>query len=251
MIIDAPSRHNIPQLRSLWKEAFGDTDAFLNLFWEKAYSPSRCRCVLEEGRVVAALYWFDCLCRGKKLAYIYAVATATSHRGKGLCAALMDATHAHLKANGYSGTILVPAGEDLFRYYAKLGYRTCCHADRFTCAAGEKLLPLRRVSPEEYASLRRKLLQEGGVLQEQENLTFLQTLTHFYGAENLLFAANIENGQLHAMEFLGDPILCPAVVHSLGCSQGHFRIPGNSQPFAMYFPLDSATAPTWFGLPFD
>ena len=60
MIIDHPTTTQIPQLRSLWKEAFGDSDAFLDIFFQRAFSPQRCCCVTQGDAVVAALYWFDC-----------------------------------------------------------------------------------------------------------------------------------------------------------------------------------------------
>ena len=102
MTIDAPRQEQIGQLRLLWKEAFGDTDAFLDSFFAIAFACDRCRCVTEDSRVTAALYWFDCSCGGKKMAYLYAVATAKDRRGSGLCRALLEDTHAHLKKKGYA-----------------------------------------------------------------------------------------------------------------------------------------------------
>ena len=60
MTIDRPTQMQIPQLRRLWQAAFGDTDAFLDIFFHRAYDARRSRCVTRDGRVVAALYWFDC-----------------------------------------------------------------------------------------------------------------------------------------------------------------------------------------------
>ena len=125
MKIDAPSATHIPHLRSLWKEAFGDTDAFLDAFFDAAFSPDRCRCVWDENHPVAALYWLDHTCNGEKFAYIYAVATRKSHRRQGLCHALMARTHEDLAAAGYAGALLVPATEALAQYYAAMGYRFC------------------------------------------------------------------------------------------------------------------------------
>jgi len=251
MIIDAPAKRHFLQLWQLWQEAFGDTEEFLEAFRKTAFTPDRCRCVLESDRVAAALYWFDCTCRGKKLAYIYAVATAKIQRGKGLCAALMENTHAHLKAQGYSGAVLVPAEEGLQRYYSKFGYAICCNATTVECKAGEQPLPLQRVSPEAYASLRRSLLPEGSVLQEGVNLSFLASQADLFAARGLLLAASVQNDRLIAMEFLGDLALCPAIVRSRNCAHGSFRIPGGENPFAMYLPFDDAPPPTWFGLAFD
>ena len=90
MTVTTPDCRHIPELRSLWKTAFGDEDAFLDAFFSTAYSPDRCRCIIEDDGIQAALYWFDASCAGHKFAYLYAVATDPAHRGKGLCRKLME-----------------------------------------------------------------------------------------------------------------------------------------------------------------
>ena len=55
MTIDAPLRSQIPQLRTLWREAFGDSEEFIDGFCETALSADRCRCVTEGEQVVAAV----------------------------------------------------------------------------------------------------------------------------------------------------------------------------------------------------
>ena len=56
MIIKQPGVEEISQLRQLWKEAFGDTDSFLDIFFSAAFAPERCRCVLADGAVDAARF---------------------------------------------------------------------------------------------------------------------------------------------------------------------------------------------------
>ena len=67
MIIDKPRPEHIRNLRQLWQEAFGDTDAFLDTFFDTAFSPERCFCVLDRDVPVSVVYWFDCACREKKI----------------------------------------------------------------------------------------------------------------------------------------------------------------------------------------
>ena len=255
MIIDKPDAKHIPYLRALWKEAFGDTDEFLDLFFETAFSPDRCRTVTIDGECAAALYFFDCICGGGKIAYIYAVATAEKHRGKGLCTRLMEDTHKHLKALGYRGAILVPGSKKLFDFYEKMGYRTACHIGEFTCEANCGTVPLTKLGRSEYAALRRRLLPEGGVIQEGENLDFLITQAELYLADGTLIAARRENDLLNCLEILGDTSLAPAVVNSLGCRTGKFRTPPqsdiSSRPFAMYLPLTDGSAPAYLAFAFD
>ena len=98
MIIKQPEPDQIPQLRQLWQEAFGDPDAFLDGFFQTAFAFDRCRCAVEGSRVQGALYWLDCAWEGQKLAYLYAVATRKDSRGQGICRRLMGTVHHHLAA---------------------------------------------------------------------------------------------------------------------------------------------------------
>ena len=42
MTVDYPAAGQISGLRALWKEAFGDSDVFLDAFFAHGFSPSRC-----------------------------------------------------------------------------------------------------------------------------------------------------------------------------------------------------------------
>ena len=59
MTINAPIPRQIPQLKALWQQAFGDTAAFIDNFFATGFAPVRCRCLTLDGDVAAALYWFD------------------------------------------------------------------------------------------------------------------------------------------------------------------------------------------------
>lgn len=257
-LIDKPESSQIPQLRCLWKEAFGDTDAFLDTFETTAFSLNRCRCVAINGRIVAALYWFDCQFMDKPIAYIYAVATAADFRGQGICHALMENTHKHLKSAGYTGAILSPASEKLFNFYSKMGYQTCTYMDEISFdgnqlyALEENSISLRRITTHEFAQLRREYLPKGAVLQENENINFLQTQADFYAGEDFLMAAHKNGTSLHALEFLGDTSIIPSILQTLECTNGTFRTPGTEKPIGMYFSFtqDSPT-PNYFGFAFD
>lgn len=249
MTIDRPAILQIPQLRKLWKEAFGDTEDFLDIFFHRAFSPNRCRCITQDGQVVAALYWFDCQWRDKKLAYLYAVATAKNRRGQGLARALMESTHKHLQKLGYVGAILSPASKDLFTMYGKFGYQTCSYIREFTCEAAGTPIPLKQVTAQEYAAARRRLLPENSVVQEGVTLDFLSVFAWLYTGHNLALAAYPDEGKLAVCELLGDSQSAPQILTALGFREGSFRVPGQQTPFTMYrsFTRDDAM-PAYFGL---
>lgn len=253
MIIDAPKPSHRPALRALWKEAFGDTDEFLDTFEKTAFSPDRCRCISEGNEILATLYWFDCSLHSKRIAYLYAVATARAHRGKGLCRQLMENTHAHLAAHGYAAALLVPGEKKLFSFYEKLGYRVCSHIGELSCRASDIPTALRQIDIKEYAERRRSLLPPNGILQENKNLTFLQAQASLYAGEDFLLAARREGESLYGVEWLGDTKKIPTVLRTLGYAKGRFRISKVDTPFAMYYPLENKapTPPFYFGLAFD
>ena len=253
MRIDIPSPDNIPGLRALWREAFGDTDEFLDIFFATAFSPERCRCITEGERVVAALYIFDCEYEHRRIAYIYAVATAASHRGRGLCRTLMNETHRQLKDLGYMGCILVPGSAELFELYRKMGYSVCSHIGFLEAAAHSTPIDIRDIDKDEYAALRRHYLPSGGVIQENESLAFLASQASLYAGDDFVLAVQKHKDTLYSPELLGNVDRAPGIVRALGCSKGKFRIPGTQKPFAMYLPLcdQGLTAPSYFGLAFD
>lgn len=253
MNIDTPLKKQIPQLRTLWREAFDDTEEFLDAFGTTAFSTQRCLCVTLDNQVIAALYWFDCLYRDSPVAYLYAVATAKAYRKRGICHKLMEHTHIHLTSLGYQGTILVPGNQNLFQFYGRMGYTPCSTIHEFDCLGIAPQIPIRQIDKTEYATLRREFLPKDGVLQEKENLDFLQTQVSFYAGSDFLLAAHREGDSLLGMELLGEQTNAPGILHSLGYEKGIFRTPGGDLPFAMYLPLGESILPPpkYFGLAFD
>ena len=248
MMIDSPVKGQIPQLRSLWKEAFGDTDAYLDSFFALGFAPDRCRCVTEDGRVTAVLYWFDCSCRGQKLAYLYAVATAKDSRGKGLCRQLMDSTHNHLKTAGYAGAILVPASDSLRQMYEKMGYLPGTRIRELRCAAGTAAVPLELLDRAQYERRRLEFLPPDGVVQDGPLTALLADQCGLWTGRDFLLAAWMEDGVLHAEEFLGNAQSAPGILKALGAETGIFRVPGEEQEYAMYLPLSPhCPKPGYFG----
>ena len=247
MTIDRPDFSDIPALKALWKEAFGDPDDFLDAFFANGFLPACSRCCRMENTPVAVLYWFDCECRGEKLAYLYAIATAKNHQGKGLCRTLMDDTHKLLKQLGYAGCVLVPGSESLFRFYEKAGYRTFGTIREFSCAASSTPAPMHQIDSDEYARLRRQYLPAGSVLQEGAVLSFLQTQAKFYAGNDFVFVVTGDR----IAELLGSTAAAGDILSALQLPSATIRTVGSDKPFAMYYPLTQKTPPEYFGLALD
>ena len=249
MKIDYPAEDQLQELKQLWKEAFGDDDAYIDCFFGTAFSPDRCRCVTVDGQLAAGLYWLDCRCHDQPMAYLYAVATGKKFRKKGICSALMENTHALLSELGYAGAILVPGEESLFDMYGKMDYECFGGMEHFTCKASEPT-QLQELTLEEYAQLRRQNLPDGGVIQEGETLDFLSRLVKFYQADGCIFCAEVNEDRLFCPELLGDKSLAPQITAALGGQTGIFRTAG-SERFAMYLSFRDVAAPSYFGFSFD
>lgn len=255
MKIDEPIQSQNTALRNLWREAFGDSEVFLDSFFSTAFREERCRSVTIDGNVASALYWFDCFLNGERIAYVYAVATAKAYRGQGICHKLIENTHLHLKNLDYGGVILVPGSDGLFEFYKRMGYLIFSHIREFCCSAdtADKKMQISKIGKTEYAKLRREFLPDSGVVQENENIDFLQTQADFYTGDGFLLAAREEDGDLFGVELLGDSTVAEKIVYALGYENGKFRIPAKDCPFSMYYPLGDSKIPEdgYFGLAFD
>lgn len=240
----------ITELRSLWREAFGDSEAFMDDFFQVAYDEKRCRFIRKNGRIVSALYWFDVDVGIEKMAYLYGVATLPEYRGQGIAAYLIEKTCTELKGKGYSGVLLVPGSEVLFEYYRRLGFFACTTIAEFSCSAEGKTL-LRPVGRDEYALLRRQLLPNRGVEQEGAFLELLERQYGLFAGDGFVLCAAVNGEKAFIPEFLGDIHCLPEVVGGLGVKTAQVRTPGPGRSFSMYRPLNGSVPPLYFGLAMD
>ena len=250
MRFETPAPGDVPGLRRLWREAFGDPEEFLDAFYAAGFAPARCRMAVEDGALLGAAYWFDSACRGLKLAYLYGVATAKAFRGRGVCHRLMADIHGLLRGRGYAGAVLVPAGGDLAELYRGMGYGFFGGVDTLSCAPG-KAVDIHPVDGACYERLREAFLPDGGVEQPGASVAFLQTQASLYAGEGFLLAARKEGDALTGLELLGDASAAPGITAALGARKGSFRVPGEDR-FAMFLPLQPGVRPpSYFGLAFD
>lgn len=249
MTIDAPKQDLFPQMRSLWKQAFGDTDAFLDSFFATGFSPERCRCLLQGDRLAAVLYWFDCRWQNKKVAYLYAVATDEAFRNQGLCRTLMENTHAYLQSLGYAGTALVPGNLGLFAFYEKMGYLPFCPMKQVFAEASGHAVSVSPISPEVFWEQRKPYLPESALIPETDVLPFLASFSEFYTGKNALFCVNKEGDTVTFQEYWGDPGQIGGIVAALGGKTGSARIFPGDTPAAMYRALTAdPAAPSYLGI---
>ena len=117
---------DIPALREIWAEAFGDPQAEIDRFFEKIYPQALGFCAEEDGRAVSMLFALpQTIVKGEKQiksAYLYAVATKQEYRGRGFCRAVMAYAEKELRKRYFEAAMLCPASQKLADFYASQGY---------------------------------------------------------------------------------------------------------------------------------
>lgn len=117
------------QAVSLWHEAFGDSEEYINFFLS-AHKGCTFVPLTENGELVSALYLIDGVLNGVEGFYLFAAATFKAHRSKGYMARLLQLAEETAKQKNKSFIALVPAEKSLFDYYSRFGYKTAFYAKK-------------------------------------------------------------------------------------------------------------------------
>ena len=125
MLIFASDKY-INQIKLLWKQAFGDSDASTDYYFSNIHENGNMLLDVDGGEVASMLTMLPihlkCGTKSVRARYIYAVATHEKYRNQGRSTRLMGCAHDYMKKNGISVSVLVPATESLFGFYERCGY---------------------------------------------------------------------------------------------------------------------------------
>ena len=252
---------DLPALRALWAQAFGDTEAEIHAFFTALYPEAMGFCAEEDGQPVAMLFALPVTAAQEetavKAAYLYAVATEQAHRGRGVCRALMEYAERELKKRYVSCLLLVPAEERLAQYYETLGYERqngcTLRPLRVNEARGRALA----VSVPDYAGLRETMLADvPHVRYPKAMLEYEAARARFYrlelGYELGCAAVSVQDGTAVVEELLPDLHMLPALAAAVPAERYVVRTPGGSELSCMAKWLDgTAFAPVYLAFPFD
>ncbi len=129
---------------SLWREAFGDTEEEISLFLSLV-SEKNVITRVEDGRVVSQLFLLEGnVCDGKKSVpayYLYAAATLSAYRGRGIMTQLIAEAAEKAKREGKGYILLLPGEEKLYGFYEKSGFRPLCKCLLCEYNGGNIILP--------------------------------------------------------------------------------------------------------------
>lgn len=158
----------VARQKELWKRSFGDSDSYIDFYYEHYYRPERVYVLAEDDTVHAMLTLFPStlyLPDGTTVSapYIYALCTDPDQRGNGLARRLIYEVGRQQRALGASCLTLVPQEASLFRYFQSLGFERV-FSQRQVELAQSRLAPLPAdgsvdiIGVEEYNRIRERLL---------------------------------------------------------------------------------------------
>ena len=116
------------QVKVLWKQCFEDSDSFVDLYFKKRYSDDVNAVIERDGGMVSALQMipYAMIFCGKiiPLSYVSGACTHPVYRRQGVMGKLLSEVHRKMFLKGDWLSVLIPANEGLFDYYAKWGYES-------------------------------------------------------------------------------------------------------------------------------
>lgn len=126
-ILDEEKSFLKPQLENIWQRCFFDTDDGTKFVFENIYPSVRCYVCFEDDFCCASLYLIEGKISDKngvlqKAHYLFGAATLPEYRKSGIMSALIEHALADSFKNGDKASVLLPASEKLYSYYAGLGY---------------------------------------------------------------------------------------------------------------------------------
>ncbi len=126
---------DIPLAKALWKQAFDDTDAFIDWYFENKVLPGQSLGMFDNGLVsVLHMLPFTVSVQRRPLssAFIAGAATDKSHRGEGLMRHLLRESLALMKQRGILLTHLYPFKHE---FYERLGWAAYSHVRKQSVTA--------------------------------------------------------------------------------------------------------------------
>lgn len=205
-----PSRpEEIPLQKQLWKRCFGDSNAYIDHFYEKFCTADQVLVVEQDGGIdsmaavlPATLELSDS--RQVPVGYVYALATNPNAQGKGNARHLLSYADKYIQEKGMKAMVLVPASPSLHRFFDALGMSECFGIRKvellkssFTGnTEGTSMVP---IGPEEYNAIRESFLMG----------TFHMTYTdHMISLQQ--FSSQLSRGDLFRIQ-VDDEVGCAAI----------------------------------------
>ena len=113
------------QIVNLWRTCFGDSEAFISLYFDRVYKDENAMTIEKDGKIVSALqivpYTMTYLGTEISVGYISGACTTPEERGQGLMRQLLQETFEEMERREIAISALIPADPWLFDYYREQG----------------------------------------------------------------------------------------------------------------------------------
>lgn len=147
---------DIPELKKLWIDCFFDLPEAAELFFNRIMNITSGYKSVDDDKVIAAVYLVNCTLNGKNAHYLCGAATSPEYRKRGIMSRLIEYALADAEQRGDAYSLLFPANDGLYDFYARLGYESKCSARKVTLS-------------------RQELVAECAVIEDKPNFEELQT----------------------------------------------------------------------------
>ena len=238
-------------LRTLWRDAFGDGDEYLDLFFSEYPAERFALAAVCDGQVASALYLLPMtLARGKRkypAQYVYAVATDKEYRRRALMRSLLDRAAEEASRSGIEALVTVPSNAGLFPYYTACGFETGFYADTLT----KDVEPADSIEFTKTTLCAQKKVRDAFFSRfplygqwDEDALAYRDRETALLGGQVLAFerdgrpaylAAVPDENTLRITEMTceADDAVLRSAAGYFNCRRIRVRIPGSGAPFAM------------------
>ncbi|MEG1999774.1 MAG: GNAT family N-acetyltransferase [Evtepia sp.] len=176
----------IPMQKELWKRCFGDSDEYIDLFYDKFCTADRVLVVEEDGELnsMVALLDTDLVMpdgSSVRTGYAYALGTNPYIQGKGYARQLLAFADDYLKKRGAKCFTLVPSSPSLHRYFENLGLQECFSARKLeiistTLADPDLSCTVTPIDSHEYNQIRESNLKDTYHIAYSDELIEFQKL---------------------------------------------------------------------------
>lgn len=230
------NQQDLADLKEIWRSSFGDPDSYIDFYFQTRNWLAETAVLLEDGKAVSMLTMIpvdmvDPKGEKRSASMLYAIATHPDYQKRGFAERLIEFSNQYLLSKQTTVTLLVPASEELFGFYAKRGYRDGFDVREAALSRGDienlpgenrpcRFVPVR---PMEYNAMRRKLLEGHPYLSYRDDeVAFQKQSAMMYGADlyaivigdaaGCAYAERISEEEVIVKELLiPDPFLIPAV----------------------------------------
>ena len=181
-MITHPIASMYPDIKRLWQQAFGDTNAWLDAYFRLRHADAHMYVTVVEEEEIASmlsLLPLDLVYDKQHFSarYLYAVATDEQWRGLGLSQTMTEQALMDVQAQGVQAVVTVPATPSLFSFYAKQGFVPFSAVQTLDLDGSSLLLPcdgsIEPCDAPHLFALRKQLLQDSPFIWGQWDIPAL------------------------------------------------------------------------------